>query len=487
MASQEPQLHFVLFPMMAQGHMIPMIDIARILANRNIIITIVTTPQNAARFSPILARSIESGLQIRLVQLPLPCEEAGIPNGCENIDMLPSLGTAVSFFEANMLEEAVEKLFEELTPRPSCIISDMCLPYTSHIAAKFNIPRIVFLGASCFYQLCMHNLRKHNVLDKITTESEYFAVPYIPHQIEITKAQALATKVDERWKAFIGKLIAAEVATYGMITNSFEELEGEYGREYKKVMKDKMWCIGPVSLCNNDELDKAQRGNKTCTNEHRCMKWLDLQKPKSVVYACFGSICNLTSSQLIQLGLALEASNRPFIWVLREGSETEELKSWIREDGFEERTKARGIVIIGWAPQVLILSHPAIGGFITHCGWNSTIEAICGGVPMITWPLFGDQFFNEKLVVQILKVGIRVGVESPMIWGEEKKIGVVVKKEEIERAIEELMDDTKEGEERRKRANEVAQMAKSAVEEGGSSHSNVSLLIQDIINYTNKE
>ncbi|KAF7812187.1 UDP-glycosyltransferase 73C3 [Senna tora] len=81
---------------------------------------------------------------------------------------------------------------------------------------------------------------------------------------------------------------------------------------------------------------------------------------------------------------------------------------------------------------------------------------------MITWQLFGDQFFNEKLVVQILKVGIRVGVESAMRWGEEKEIGVVVKKEEIERAIEELMDDTKEGEERRKRANEVAQMAKSA-------------------------
>ncbi|KAF7818690.1 UDP-glycosyltransferase 73C6-like [Senna tora] len=303
MASQEPQLHFVLFPMMAQGHMIPMIDIARILAQRNVTITIITTPQNAARFSPILARSLESGLQIPLVQLPLPCEEAGIPNGCENIDMLPSLGAAVSLFEA------VEKVFEELTPRPSCIISDMLLHYTSHIAAKFNIPRIVF---------------------------------------------------------------GTQVRDYGIIMNSFEELEGAYAREYNK-------------------------------------------KPKSVVYACLGSICNLTSSHLIQLGLALEASNRPFIWVLREGSELEDLKTWIKEDGFEERTKAQ------------------------------------------------DQFFNEKLVVQILEIGIRVGVESPIIWGEEKEIRVVVKKEDIERAIEELMGDRKEGEERRKRVNEVVQMAKNMV------------------------
>ncbi|MBA0574046.1 hypothetical protein Golob_001284, partial [Gossypium lobatum] len=200
----------------------------------------------------------------------------------------------------------------------------------------------------------------------------------------------------------------------------------------------------------------------------------------TVIYACLGSISNLTPSQLIQLGLGLEASNRPFIWVIRGSDASNDVDTWISEDGFEERTKGRALVIRGWAPQVLILSHQAIGGFLTHCGWNSTIEGISAGVPLITWPLFADQFANEKLAVQIVEIGVRVGVEEPMRWGEEEKIGVLVKKEDVEAAIEKLMDEGEEGEERRKRAKRLGEMANKAVEIGGSSHLHISGLIQDI-------
>ncbi|BAT85769.1 hypothetical protein VIGAN_04335500 [Vigna angularis var. angularis] len=149
MPSQEQKLHFVLFPLMAQGHMIPMMDIAKILVQRNIIVTVVTTPHNASRFTSIFDRYIQSGFPIRLVQVQFPCEEAGVPHGCENLDMIPSLGTATGFFQAtSLLQQPVEKLFQELTPAPSCIISDMCLPYTSHIAKIFNTPRISFVGPS---------------------------------------------------------------------------------------------------------------------------------------------------------------------------------------------------------------------------------------------------------------------------------------------------------------------------------------------------
>lgn len=88
-------------------------------------------------------------------------------------------------------------------------------------------------------------------------------------------------------------------------------------------------------------------------------------------------------------------------------------------------------MIWGWAPQVLILSHPAIGGFLTHCGWNSTLEGVCAGVPMITWPLFAEQFYNEKFIVQVLRIGVRVGAEYAVKWGEEEKFGVLRKKEEV--------------------------------------------------------
>ncbi|KAK7337139.1 hypothetical protein VNO77_17699 [Canavalia gladiata] len=480
MASHPPQLHFVLFPFMAQGHMIPMMDVARLLVHHNVIVTVVTTPQNATRFSSFFDRYTELGFQIRLVQLQFPCEEAGVPNGCENIDMLPSLGTAFRFYTAiSSLQPSVEKLFEELTPPPSCIISDMVLPYTTHIAKKFNIPRISFCGVSCFFLLCFHYIYAYNIKESISTKSEYFILPGLPDEIEITKAQIEITE-GKNWQQFNDEFSAAEIDSYGIITNSFEELEPAYARDYKKIKNDKVWCLGPLSLSNKDHLDKAQRGNKTSIDESHLKYWLDCQKPRSVIYACLGSLCNLTAPQLIELGLALEASQRPFIWVIRGGSQLETLEKWIKEDGFEERTKGRSLVIRGWAPQLLILSHSTIGGFITHCGWNSTMEAICAGVPMVTWPLFGDQFLNQSLVVQILKVGVKVGVESPVQWGEEEEVGVLVKKEDVERAIVKLMDETSESEERRKRIRQLADKATKAVEKGGSSYSNVTLFIEDI-------
>ncbi|KAL1291502.1 hypothetical protein HN51_060024 [Arachis hypogaea] len=483
MASQTPQLHFVVFPFMAQGHMIPMMDIAKLLLQRNnVIVTVITTTQNAARFTSTFARFIDSGYQIRLIQLQFPYKEAGLPEGCENLDMLHSLGNALNLFNAlSLLREPVEKIFEELSPPPSCIVSDMSLPYTIHIAKKFNIPRISFVGVSCYCLMCYEALRTSDVKESIKDETEYFVIPGLPDEIEVTKAQ-VPGPADENWNKFYQEIHAAEADTYGIIMNSFQELEPEYERMYKKVRKDKVWCVGPVSLSNKDHLDKAQRGNKVSTEEWMHQKWLDSQKPKSVIYVCLGSLCNLTATQLIEIGLALEESKRPFIWVIRKGSQLEALEKRIKEDGFEERIKDQSLIIRGWAPQLLILSHPSVGGFLTHCGWNSNLEAICAGVPMLTWPLFADQFLNEKLVVKVLKVGVKVGAESSMVWRKEEEIGVLVKKEDIKIGIEKLMDENDANcEERRERVRQLAEMAKRSVEEGGSSHSNLTMFIQDIL------
>ena len=124
---------------------------------------------------------------------------------------------------------------------------------------------------------------------------------------------------------------------------------------------------------------------------------------------------------------------------------------------------------------------------MTHCGWNSTLEGISAGVPMVTWPLFADKFLNEKLVVQVLRVGVSLGVEVPMKWGEEEKVGVLVKKEDIRKAICMVMDEGEESKERRKRASELSEMAKRAVEKGGSSYHNMTLLIEDIMQQVSGE
>ncbi|RVW47976.1 UDP-glycosyltransferase 73C3 [Vitis vinifera] len=144
---------------------------------------------------------------------------------------------------------------------------------------------------------------------------------------------------------------ATTIMAQGEVVNSFEELEPDYLLEYKKL-ENKVWCIGPVSLCNKDMSN---------------------------------NLCHFSTSQLIEIGLGLEASNRPFAWIIRQSDCSFELEERLLEERYEERIRGRGLIIRGWAPQVLILSHPAVGGFLTHCGWNSTVEGICSGVPMITW------------------------------------------------------------------------------------------------------
>ncbi|XP_058205165.1 UDP-glycosyltransferase 73C6-like [Rhododendron vialii] len=488
MAAQTQQLHFILFPLMAQGHMIPVIDIAKLLAQRGVTVTIVTTPHNANRFRAIVARAIESGLSIRFLELRFPCEEAGLPEGCENLDLLPSVDWASKFFVAtSMLQQPLEEELGEMEPKPSCIISDMGFPWTSELASKFHIPRIVFHGTCCFSLLCSHNLKLYNVLDNLKSESEPFVVPGLPDPIELTKAQlpGFNTPSSSPFKRVSDQIKEAEKAAYGVVVNTFEELEKEYVKEFKKAKGGKVWCIGPVSLCNKEVSDKAERGKKPSIEGTHCLDWLDLQDPGSVVYVCLGSLSRLTASQMIEIGLGLEESNRPFIWVVKETSD--ELEKWISEEGFGERTKDRGLLIRGWAPQVLILSHPAIGIFFTHCGWNSTLEGVCAGVPMMTWPMFAEQFCNEKLVVQVLRIGVSVGGGVPMMWGEENKVGVLVKKDVVKEGIDDLLDGGEEGEVRRERARKLGDMARRAVEEGGSSHLNMTLLIQDIREKVNCE
>ena len=175
------------------------------------------------------------------------------------------------------------------------------------------------------------------------------------------------------------------------------------------------------------------------------------------------------------------ALGHPFVWVVRKEGKAEEngAENWLPE-GFEERVKenSRGMVIRGWAPQVRILSHPAIGGFLTHCGWNSVLESIVAGVPLITWPMFAEQFYNENLITRILKIGVEVGSG---VWNPGLEItSPVVGSDKILKAVNRLMGGSGEAEEIRRRAKELAEMADRSVEEGGSTYTDLKALIEEI-------
>ena len=173
--------------------------------------------------------------------------------------------------------------------------------------AKYKIPRIVFDGMSCFKQFCTHRYE----------------------QVRETESKA-----------------------YGMVINSFEELEQEYVKEFKKLKEGKVWCIGPLSLSSNNY-------SSTSIDAQRLSTWLDLKEPGSVVYACFGGSSRVIPSPTNR---GLEVSDRSLKWVIRSSERAQEVEKWLLESRFEDRVKDRGLIIIDWSPQVLILSHPLVGG-----------------------------------------------------------------------------------------------------------------------------
>lgn len=485
-------LHMLIIPLMCPGHLIPMVDMAKLIAQQSVTVTIVITPRNAERYGSVLNRAITSGLPVHILQLRFPTAENGLPNGCESVDDLPTFSLSKNFFDAcAMLQTPLEEVFNELKPRPSCIISDKHLSWTADVAKKFQVPWVIFDGMSCFTQLATHNLCISKVHEHVA-ESEQFVLPGLPDKITMIKSQLPGlfnsgnSARGKELKSIREQIRATELGAYGIIINSFEELEKRYIDEYRKIKQGRVWCIGPFSNSNKNDLDKAQRGSNEFINNHYCIKWLDSQHKSSVIYACLGSLTRLTPLQFIELALGLEDSKIPFILVIKGGSRTEEIEKWLVEDGYEKRVKGRGVLVRGWAPQVLILSHTAVGAFLTHCGWNSTIEGICAGLPMITWPQFAEQFYNERLAVQVAGTGVEVGAKSVMHLEDEDGVGIQVKRDDVCNAATRVMSEGPEAETRREKATYFKEMAEKVLEEGGSSQLNLKLFIQDIMLHTIK-
>lgn len=476
--------HFVLVPLMAQGHTIPMIDMACLLAEHGALVSFITTPVNASRMAGFINHAVETGLTIQFVKLHFPALEFGLPDGCENADMLQSRDQFKNFMEAcAALRDPLGAYLRQQQQTPSCIISDMSHWWTADIAREFGIPKLSFNGFCSFASLVRYIIVRDNLLEHVEDENELINFPGFPTPLELTKAKCPGSVSAYGLDQIRKNINKEEMVSTGVVINSFQELEALYIESFEQITGKKVWTVGPTCLYNKDSKTMTARGNKALVDEAQCLQWLDSMKPSSVIFISFGSLACTAPQQLVELGLGLEASKKPFVWVIKAGDKLPEVEEWLAE-GFEERVKDRGLIIRGWAPQVMILWHKAIGGFMTHCGWNSTIEGICAGVPMITWPHFAEQFVNERLVVDVLKTGIEVGVKAVTQWGQEQK-EIAVTRDAVETAVSKLMDKEKAAEEMRIRAKEFGVKARKALEEGGSSYNNINLLIQEMGKHAN--
>uniref|UniRef100_A0A7N0TA90 Uncharacterized protein n=1 Tax=Kalanchoe fedtschenkoi TaxID=63787 RepID=A0A7N0TA90_KALFE len=225
-AMDDEKLHFVVLPFMAQGHAIPMIDIAKLLAARSCCITVMLllTPLNHIRVKPILSRSSQLGAHIHVEELHFPAEEAGLPAGYENIDLLPSTSLIDKFwFAANMTQPQVETLLKKMMfPKQSCcLVADVAFIFATEVSQKLGIPRIFFNGMNCFASLCIHHIFTSNILDTVSNEFEYFDVPGMPGKISFTGSQVkgiMATPNDKESREAMEKLMRNENSAHMVIS-----------------------------------------------------------------------------------------------------------------------------------------------------------------------------------------------------------------------------------------------------------------------------
>ncbi|KAG6789777.1 hypothetical protein POTOM_005901 [Populus tomentosa] len=341
------------------------------------------------------------GSKICILIMKFPSAEAGLPEGCENASSIETLEMVPKFFKAvSLLQQPLEYLLEEC--RPNCLVADMMFPWATKVASKFGIPRLVFHGTSYFALCASDCLKRFEPYRSVETDLEPFTVPGLPDKIKLTRLQLPPyAKENSEFSKRMDEISRADLESYGVIMNSFHELEPAYSEHYKMVIGRKAWHIGPVSLCNRDTRDKMQRGGVASIDENECLRWLAMKKFSSVLYICFGSMSKTDYSvaQLFEISKALTASGQNIIWAVKNGEKTKD----------------------------------------------------------------------------VLKIGVAVGAQE---WSRHQR-KILVKKEEIENAITQLMvGEVAEG--LRNRTKALKEMARRATEVEGSSYCDLNALLEDL-------
>ncbi|GAA0169913.1 glycosyltransferase [Lithospermum erythrorhizon] len=459
--------HIILFPFMSKGHTIPLLHLSRLLFHRGATVTIFTTPANL----PFITTSLSDAKVSKIISLPFPENIPGIPNGTESTDALPSMSLFPVFATATKEMQPHFEMALESLPKATFMISDGFLFWTLDSCNKFNIPRLVFYGMNNYAMTISRIVGQNELLMKAKTEDEEFVVNDFPW-IKLTRQDFVPPFTDREPKGiyfeFVMQAAIATTKSYGIVVNSFYELEHKFCDYYNLNYKPKSWSVGP--LCLAEKLASFNIKSEGYKKPH-WIKWLDskLEQGETVLYVGFGSQAEISSQQVNEIKTALEKSQVNFLWVVRNYNQDE-----LSDDGFEERVKERGLMVKEWVDQREILEHKSVEGFLSHCGWNSVLESICAKVPIIAWPMMAEQPLNARMVVEELKIGLRIKTHDGSLEG-------FVKAEVLENMVRELMGGEM-GKEARKRVEEFSEAAMKAIEECGSSWCALNALINELHN-----
>nr|AIE12485.1 UGT13 [Panax ginseng] len=441
----------LLFPMPLQGHINPMLQLANILHSEGFKITIIHTNFNSPNksnyphftFEPISESLVENEFE--------GSSAADIGNVLILIKLLNN--TCVDPFRDCM----VRLLSEEPI---LCLITDAILEFTQAVADKLKVPRIVLRtgSLSSFHVFHSHPLLREKGYFSMKDYKSEAPVAEIP-PLKVKDIPMVFTHEEESPHEILEAMMKATKAASGLIWNSFEELEQSSFIDIRQDFPIPNFTIGPFHkyfLASSSSL---------FTQDRTSISWLDLQKPESVLYVSFGSILTIDKGEFLEMAWGLANSMQKFLWVVRPG--VIRGSEWLEPlpDGLVKAVSERGH-IVKWAPQQEVLAHPATACFWTHNGWNSTLESICEGVPMICSPCFGDQPVNARYVEGVWKVGVVLenGLE----------------RREIQSGIRRLMVD-EEGKEMKRRMVCLKEKVNLCLKQGGSSNQSLQNLVRYIM------
>ncbi|XP_010927262.1 7-deoxyloganetin glucosyltransferase [Elaeis guineensis] len=464
--------HAVCLPMATQGHIKPFLKLAKILLSKGFVITFVYTEFDYARLLKAGGKDAVKGSDdFRFETIPdgLP------PSDLDSNRHIPSLCDSLSKNGLVPFRDLITRLDTTAAPPVSLVIWDGIMSFGRKAAAELGIPDIMFWTASA--SGLMGYLHYPQLIDKglapLKEESDLTSgfldthVDWIPGMGDILLRDLPAfiqtTDPDDILFNFLTKETQEAPKATAIMINTLQDLEHEVLDALGRMLPP-IYTVGSISmLCrrmsNNSSISLPSNLWK---EDAGCIEWLDRRDPKSVLYVNFGSLINLSMECLLEFAWGLANSNHFFLWVIR--SDLVSGDKLILPQDFLRETKERCLVA-SWCPQEEVLLHPSVGAFLTHCGWNSILETICGGVPILCYPAFAEQTTNCYFACKK--------------WGTGMEIGGDVKRDEVEGVIKEVMDGAK-GKDKRKKAGKLKEMAEKAVKEDGTSYSNMNALFNTL-------
>ncbi|KAG0601347.1 hypothetical protein M758_11G103400 [Ceratodon purpureus] len=499
-------LHAVIVPLAAQGHITPCLQLAKKLVAHGFRITFVNTVQNHERLMRARSKNSEVDNDIEFVSI-----SDGLP------DDHPRLRDVTAFCGALLdMGPMFDELFRDLLQKGpiTCVIRDMRFSAAHDAAKKLGIPVVGFVTPSAIAGQCFFHLLRfvsagllplppppaHASTPSLDPVNLSLGPPRSDEEAAARRApltclpggsptmkvgdlptNMLSHDLDSFWYRLYQIQNPLLTDCDCLIYNTFHALESDV-LDSMSDMNSNIFALGPLILKLTTALDGVEEvaiagaGSALLDEDHICLSWLDARSPNSVLYVSFGSIATMSVEQMQEFACGLEMSGHAFIWVVRSDliedmCENKEFERIFSE--FVVRTKDRAL-LVPWAPQTAVLSHPSVAAFLTHCGWNSIIESVASGVPMLGWPRFADQSTNCHYVAHVWNIGLDFLSE---VRGE----SAVVTKEEVALKVRQIMapdgTDTKVDNIQSNSRN-FQMAARKAVAKGGSSQTALTAFVE---------